>query len=106
LAKPALLSILAKLDQEAVMTVVNMLEAKTQLSRLVEAIESGAEAEIVIARNGRPAARLVPLAKAVAGKRIGLLEGKYPPMSLEDFNAEDETVAKLFKGEDRSGNES
>ncbi|MGB5134924.1 MAG: hypothetical protein WBN89_07095 [Prochlorococcaceae cyanobacterium] len=33
--------------------VVNMLEAKTHLSRLVEAIETGAEAEVVIARNVR-----------------------------------------------------
>ncbi|MCB1993661.1 MAG: type II toxin-antitoxin system prevent-host-death family antitoxin, partial [Geminicoccaceae bacterium] len=38
-----------------------MLEAKTQLSKLVEAVESGAEAEIVIARNGKPAAKLVPI---------------------------------------------
>ncbi len=36
------------------MTKVNMLEAKTHLSRLVEAIESGAEKEVVIARNGKP----------------------------------------------------
>jgi prevent-host-death family protein len=38
-----------------------MLEAKTHLSRLVEAIETGAEAEVVIARNGRPVARLIGL---------------------------------------------
>ena len=38
-----------------------MHEAKTRLSQLVEAIKSGAEAEIVIAQNGVPAARLVPL---------------------------------------------
>jgi antitoxin (DNA-binding transcriptional repressor) of toxin-antitoxin stability system len=44
------------------MTTVNMLEAKTHLSRLVEAIESGAETEIIIARNGKPAARLTALA--------------------------------------------
>jgi len=36
---------------------VNMLEAKSTLSRLVEAIEQGQEQEIIIARNGRPAAR-------------------------------------------------
>ena len=36
-----------------------MLEAKSTLSRLVEAIERGEAREIVIARNGRPAARLV-----------------------------------------------
>ena len=34
------------------MTTVNMLDAKTRLSQLVEAVESGAEAEILIARNG------------------------------------------------------
>ena len=43
------------------MPVVNMLEAKNTLSRLVDAVESGAEPEVIIARNGRPAARLVPL---------------------------------------------
>ena len=36
------------------MTTINMFEAKSQLSRLVEAVETGAEKEIVIARNGRP----------------------------------------------------
>jgi len=37
-----------------------MLEAKSSLSRLVEALEQGEEQEIIIARNGRPAAKLVP----------------------------------------------
>ena len=36
---------------------INMLQAKTSLSRLVEAIEQGQEREIIIARNGRPAAK-------------------------------------------------
>mgnify|MGYP003583703293 CR=1 FL=1 len=40
---------------------VNMLEAKSSLSRLVEAVEQGQVPEVVIARNGRPVARLVPL---------------------------------------------
>jgi antitoxin (DNA-binding transcriptional repressor) of toxin-antitoxin stability system len=39
---------------ENVMQTVNMLQAKSSLSRLVEAIEQGQEREIVIARNGRP----------------------------------------------------
>jgi prevent-host-death family protein len=42
------------------MVIVNLLDAKSNLSRLVEAVESGAEAEIVIARDGRPSAKLVP----------------------------------------------
>ncbi|NWG53452.1 MAG: type II toxin-antitoxin system prevent-host-death family antitoxin [Hydrogenophilaceae bacterium] len=59
------------------MTIVNMLDAKTHLSRLVEAVESGAEKEIVIARNGRPVARLVPVARAKAGPRIGIAKGRF-----------------------------
>jgi prevent-host-death family protein len=40
---------------------VNVYEAKTQLSRLLERVEAGEE--IVIARAGTPVARLVPLSK-------------------------------------------
>ena len=83
------------------MTTVNMLEAKTSLSRLVEAVESGAETEIIIARNGKPAAKLVPLAAEPAKKRqLGLLAGKYPPMDFEAFQAMDAEIEAMFLGED------
>lgn len=82
------------------MRVVNMLDAKTNLSKLVDAVESGSESEVIIARNGRPAARLVPIAPVAPRRKLGFLDGKYPPMSLEDFNASDEEIAKLFYGED------
>ena len=79
------------------MSTVNMLEAKTTLSRLVESVESGQESEIIIARNGKPAAKLVPLdAPSRVPVRLGLHEGEYPPLSLEEFNAMDEEIAKLF----------
>jgi prevent-host-death family protein len=81
------------------MTTVNMLEAKTRLSQLVSAVEDGTENEIIIARDGKPAARLVPIVKEKALRRLGLLEGQFPDMSLEDFNALDEDVAKLFSVE-------
>jgi len=78
------------------MTPVNMLEAKTTLSRLVEAIELGRESEIVIARNGRPVARLVPIEAPVAGPRIGIAKGRFElPESIDDHNDE---VARLFLG--------
>lgn len=79
------------------MTSVNMLEAKSSLSRLVEAIEQGREREIIIARNGRPAARLVPLAEASAGPRIGAARGCFEvPDNIDSSNAE---VARLFMGD-------
>lgn len=78
------------------MQTVNMLQAKSSLSRLVEVIEQGQEQEIVIARNGRPAARLVAIDSSPAGKRIGVAKGLFVvPDSIDTHNAE---VALLFMG--------
>jgi len=80
---------------------VNMLEAKTQLSKLVEAVESGAEAEIVIARNGKPAAKLVPIGVEKTKRRpIGFLDGKYPSTSQEEFDSTNDEIYKMFFGEE------
>ena len=49
------------------MTTVNIFEAKSQLSKLVQAVETGQEEEIIIARNGRPVARLAPLKEKRGG---------------------------------------
>jgi len=54
----------------------NIHEAKTHLSRLVE--QAAAGAEIIIAKAGRPVARLMPLAEATRKpRRIGILAGKF-----------------------------
>jgi prevent-host-death family protein len=79
------------------MQAVNMLQAKSSLSRLVEAIERGHECEIIIARNGRPAARLVPIDSAASGKRIGVAKGKFDVP--DDIDANSAEVAALFMGE-------
>ena len=80
------------------MTTYNMLEAKSNLSRLVESVETGAEQEIIIARNGRPAARLVPIKSVPAGKRIGIAKGKF---TVPDTIDADETlIQEMFSGSD------
>ena len=56
------------------MAQVNLYEAKTQLSRLVERAAAGEE--IVIAKGGRPLARLVPLAARTAPREFGFLAGQ------------------------------
>ena len=79
------------------MPVVNMLAAKTHLSRLVEQVESGSESEIIIARNGKPVARIVPISPALSvGKRLGLLEGQYPSSTQVEFDEANEAIARLF----------
>jgi len=58
--------------------VINVHAAKTQLSRLLLRVEAGEE--IIIARGGKPVARLVPLEAAKAPQRVpGRLKGKIPP---------------------------
>lgn len=57
------------------MRTVNVHEAKTHLSRLLEAVEAGEE--VLIARAGRPVARLAPLERAAAPRRLGLLAGRF-----------------------------
>lgn len=76
------------------MATINILDAKTQLSRLVQAVESGAEREIIIARNGRPAARLVPIARATGQRRIGVAKGRFA--LAEETDAADAEIAALF----------
>jgi prevent-host-death family protein len=80
------------------MPTVNMLEAKTHLSKLVDRLESGQETEIIIARNGRPAARLVALKPAGAGQRIGIAKGKY--VIPDNIDEDNELIAELFEGKD------
>ncbi|MBN8611986.1 MAG: type II toxin-antitoxin system Phd/YefM family antitoxin [Deltaproteobacteria bacterium] len=63
---------------------VNVLEAKTQLSRLLDRAEAGEE--VIIARAGQPVARLVPVtASADASRMLGTLAGK--GWIADDFGA-------------------
>jgi prevent-host-death family protein len=66
--------ILTNVGQGPVMDTVNLYEAKTNLSQLVERAARGEE--IVIAKAGRPLARLVPLAKRTSPRPLGLLAGE------------------------------
>jgi prevent-host-death family protein len=63
------------------MTMVNVHEAKTRLSKLLEQVEAGQE--IIIARNGHPVARLVPIPSR--RRRPGRLRGKV--IMSRDFDA-------------------
>ena len=78
------------------MPTVNMLEAKSNLSRLVDAVESGVESEIVIARNGRPAAKLVAIGGKIAGKRLGVAKGKF--ILPDDIDKDNLAIAEMFSG--------
>ncbi|MBV8472989.1 MAG: type II toxin-antitoxin system prevent-host-death family antitoxin [Hyphomicrobiales bacterium] len=74
---------------------LNLYEAKTHLSALVDAAERGEE--IVIAKNGVAKARLVPIGRpAPERKPSGLLHIRH---IADDFDAPDEEIIRLFEGE-------
>jgi prevent-host-death family protein len=65
------------------MRIVNIHEAKTHLSRLVdEAIRGG---EVIIARANQPLVKLVPVAEALPARRLGTAAGRMH--IAEDFDA-------------------
>lgn len=59
------------------MAQINMVEEKTDLSKLINLLESKQEDVIFILRNGEAVAQLTLIPKKVAGKRIGVAEGKF-----------------------------
>lgn len=70
-----------------------MHEAKTHLSRLVERVEAGEE--VVIARAGRPVARLVPFARRIEPRVPGAWRGLV--RIAPDFDALDDDVIEAFE---------
>ena len=81
------------------MVQVNMHDAKSRLSKLVQDLESGRQDEITIARNGKPVARLVRVDDAQGpGARIGVAKGAFRlPDQTEELDRE---AARLFVAED------
>ena len=80
------------------MAIVNMHEAKTHLSRLVQRAAAGEE--IVIARAGKPAAKLVAYEEKPKRRKLGGWEGKIWLAPDWDSDETNEEIARLFEGEE------
>lgn len=74
---------------------VNVYEAKTHLSRLLDRVAAGEE--IVIGRAGTPIAKLVPYVAPTEPRRPGVWRGKV--WIADDFDELPEEVAAAFRGE-------
>ncbi len=75
---------------------VNIYEAKTRLSQLVAEAASGRD--VVIARAGRPVARLTRLVGTTRKRRLGLLDGRF--RIPDDFNrALPDHLLRSFEGD-------
>ena len=74
---------------------VNIYEAKTQLSRLVD--QAAAGEEIIIARGGKPVARLSRLVAPARKIRFGILKGQVKEAADFDAPLPDDVIA-AFEG--------
>lgn len=77
---------------------VGMHEAKTKLSKLVDAVERGERAEVLIARNGRPVAKLVPYVPEKKGVILGIAKGKWGDTDWMFAPEMDREIEQLFYG--------
>ena len=75
---------------------VNVLEAKTNFSKLLALLESKEEDEVIICKNNNPVATLKLIPKVNVSKRIGIAKGKIGSFSLEEFNSMDAEIADMF----------
>lgn len=71
--------------------VVNVHEAKTHLSRLLDRAQAGEE--IIVAKAGHPVARLMPLERGAPVRRPGGLDGTVPDDDFFEPLPEDELAA-------------
>lgn len=74
---------------------VNMHEAKTHLSRLVQRVAGGER--IIIARAGKPVAMLVPYEQEKPVRRLGVFRGQVH--IADDFDELPEDIARAFEGD-------
>ena len=74
------------------MLMTNIYQAKTNLSKLIEKVLKGEE--VIIAKAGKPVAKLTPYKEKMKPRKPGLWKGKV--WISDDFNDEDEEINKLF----------
>lgn len=75
---------------------VNILEAKTDFSKLIRMLETKKEDSITVARNGKPVAKIVLINETPVSKRIGVAKGKFTVNG--DFDADNDDISNLMIG--------
>jgi len=80
------------------MAILNVHEAKTHLSRLLERVAAGEE--IVIGKAGKPVAKLIPYAEKKEPRKAGAWKGKVSLAPDWDSAETNKEIERLFYGED------
>lgn len=77
------------------MTQVNMLEAKSNLSKLVKDLEQYEEDAVYIARDGKPVVMMIRIPLRESTSRFGIAEGKFTVP--EEFDSWDNEITEMFE---------
>lgn len=75
---------------------VNILEAKTDFSKLIRLLETKREDYITVARNGKPVVRMTLINETPVSRRIGVGKGKFTVKG--DFDADNGEIADMLMG--------
>ncbi|MEK7559017.1 MAG: type II toxin-antitoxin system Phd/YefM family antitoxin [Patescibacteria group bacterium] len=76
------------------MQIINIHQAKTNLSKLIEQVAAGEN--VIIAKAGKPVAKLIGYKKPLKPRKPGLLKGKI--FMPDNFTDEDPEINKMFYG--------
>ncbi len=79
------------------MSQVNIHQAKTHLSRLIDEVANGTEKEIVIAKSGKPKAKLVPFDEKPVKRFRGLMKGKIKISKNFDEPLPEKVIQSFYK---------
>lgn len=75
---------------------MNVLEAKTNFSKLLLLLENREEDEIIICKNNKPVAKITLIPQVDRSKALGIAAGKY--VIPDDFDEEDSAINAMFYG--------
>ena len=75
---------------------VNILEAKTDFSKIIRLLETKREGYITVARNGKPVVKITLINETPVSKRIGVGKGKFSVKG--DFEADNSEIADMLTG--------
>ena len=75
---------------------VNILEAKTDFSKLIRLLETKKEDFITVARNGKPVVKITLINETPVSKRIGIAKGKFTVKG--EFDADNDAIAESMTG--------
>lgn len=73
---------------------MNVLEAKTNFSKIIAMLERKEEKEVIVARAGKPVVRITWIEQEDVSKRIGIAEGKFTVP--DDFDECNDGIARMF----------